>query len=639
METTRGISIGSRPPKVGYTANTLRKFCAEKAGVFARFTERIHELWESKELLQLDDSTQSDTTLELAKLWYSSCISNHPICAERDAQTTTSSILPKRVIDLRSAGSEPVLYEPAEGEGGKYICLSHCWGDTKPLHIVRQDDGSQSTSPRTYSLPPLATWPQTFQDAVDIARKFNIRYLWIDNTSIKQGDKEDWSTESQRMAQYFGNATFTLAATGSTNDDAGLYYPRNPLLTYPLRLLEAADVPPRNDYYVSLMGLNHIDQHEVLDAPLYSRAWVLQEQQLSRRILKFGRRGIYWECLCCSTTAANIMPGEMTPYHHQGFGGGQFLRMQIHATQSNTPANAGRNPYLDLWYATVQEFTSRNMKMKSDALPALSGLAQSYACYMNKDDQYVAGLWQSDLLLGLLWTAEVAGTRRLPIRAGLTNYDSTGFSGPSWSWISHCHRRIRLYFAEKILPGGRCNYLENTSLVGTEVTSVDIEYKPSSAPYGEVEAGRLSIKARLPSVRITTTPFKPNGNRRNMVHDSMAKTTILPLTMDRTAFDEYWLDVVIEGEKGLSLRGECDIDDMDSELWLSRVRDGEFEATFLPLIMYRGDPEGLRTAGLVLLPSENGRDEFVRVGRAQVDLPNRHIFEKSTLPIRQLTIV
>lgn len=618
--------------------------CANDQGAFARMTYRMYELWESKQLLEVDNSTQSSATIELAKLWYNNCLSNHSVCDALNLSTTAVPPLPKRVIDVREEGMEPVLYEPVDGETGEYICLSHCWGATKPLDVVRYTGSKNdrvTNNPIAYQLPQLATWPRTFRDAVDIARKFNVRYLWIDNTCIIQRDKDDWAMESQRMAQYFGNATFTLAAAWAPNDDVGIYHPRNPLLTYPLCLFEPPDVPPYKGYYVSLMGLDAIDKYEVIKAPLAMRAWVLQEEQLSRRILKYGARGIYWLCFCCSATPDNIMGSERTPYRHENFGNNRQLRMHIHPSRSSTSADAGRNPYLDLWYAQVQEFTSRNMKTKSDVLPALSSLAQAFAGYMKPNDQYAAGLWQSDLALGLLWSAEVSGTRRTTIPAGAVNFDPEGFSGPSWSWIFQCHKRIRLYFRGEILPGGRCDYRENTSLVGTKITRVEIEHQRLSAPYGEVKSGKLFVRAKLFSLLICATPHTLTDEdkwRRKMINDSSSKTSVHLLSMDKMPFPRLALRCV-EGERGREFKGECDIDDTDGDLCLWLDPDAEVEAKFLPLIMYRVDPDGLRTAGLVLVPSGNKEDEFVRVGRAEVDIPNRCTLQRSTLPAREITIV
>ena len=46
----------------------------------------------------------------------------------------------------------------------------------------------------------------------------------------------------------------------------------------------------------------------------------------------------------------------------------------------------GRHLYFDLWYGIVEDFSGRNMKFKNDVLPAISGLAQTFAPFMDDDD-------------------------------------------------------------------------------------------------------------------------------------------------------------------------------------------------------------------------------------------------------------
>ena len=485
-----------------------------------------------------------------------------------------------------------------------------------------------------HQLDPLWKWPKSFQDAVLITRRFNVRFLWIDNTSIKQDDQADWVVESQKMATYFSNASLTLVPMWAQDDDCGIFHDRNPLLDFPLCLI------PSSSYYTSFKGLDRVNEHEVVGAPLFSRAWVLQEQQLSRRLLKFGSKGIHWECFSCYATTARIVPEEHDVYQHRAFANGQPLTMHIYPDSSRTSTVAGRNPYLDLWYATVQEFTSRNMKMKRDALPAISGLAQAYASYIAPDDRYVAGLWQSDLRLGLLWTAGADSSRDQPAPFGV-NYDLEGFTAPSWSWISQCHKRIYVRFDPWILPGGKCHYSEQASLIATEVTNVSITFKPSSEPYGEIIGGRISFKAKLAAVGISTASYAMDStakSRRAMLNDSLARTDVHCLAMEEAPFSHRVSSLRVEGERGRAFLGECHVDDSTSAIWLSHARDGFVDATFLPLTMYQLDPEGLRMAGLVIVPTEND-DEFVRIGRAEIDLPNSRSLRESTLSFRTISII
>ncbi|RGP80099.1 heterokaryon incompatibility [Fusarium longipes] len=69
--------------------------------------------------------------------------------------------------------------------------------------------------------------PKTFQEAVEITKALDIRYLWIDSFCIIQDDDNDWKTQASLMAAIYENAFITLAAGASQDDDVGQYTARN----------------------------------------------------------------------------------------------------------------------------------------------------------------------------------------------------------------------------------------------------------------------------------------------------------------------------------------------------------------------------------------------------------------------------
>ncbi|PVH93058.1 heterokaryon incompatibility, partial [Periconia macrospinosa] len=53
---------------------------------------------------------------------------------------------------------------------------------------------------------PWHSLPRTFQDAIGLARKLGILFLWIDSLCIVQDDKRDWEEQSADMANIYQNA-------------------------------------------------------------------------------------------------------------------------------------------------------------------------------------------------------------------------------------------------------------------------------------------------------------------------------------------------------------------------------------------------------------------------------------------------
>ncbi|KAF2184136.1 hypothetical protein K469DRAFT_540496, partial [Zopfia rhizophila CBS 207.26] len=128
----------------------------------------------------------------------------------------------------------------------------------------------------------------TFRDAVHVIRCLQIPYLWIDALCIVQGDKKDWAFEAERMADYYGNATITIAATRASDGEAGCFVDRNIFLARPCRLnwhhsKQGALNPEKGAVFAcySPYGAPLRDPQETRSLPLYQRGWTFQEELLS----------------------------------------------------------------------------------------------------------------------------------------------------------------------------------------------------------------------------------------------------------------------------------------------------------------------------------------------------------------------
>lgn len=73
----------------------------------------------------------------------------------------------------------------------------------------------------------------------------------------------------------------------------------------------------------------------------------------------------------------------------------------------------------------IEDYTARSITKHTDRLPALSGLAQ--AVVQETKGVYLAGLWKTGLLEGLLWCKA---------RGGQALTKTPEYVAPSWSWAS-----------------------------------------------------------------------------------------------------------------------------------------------------------------------------------------------------------
>ncbi|GAB1312806.1 hypothetical protein MFIFM68171_03016 [Madurella fahalii] len=417
--------------------------------------------------------------LGLLASWLRDCSDHHTQCKQ------TRSPLPTRVIAVGADDKEPFLYE-AKGEEAAYIALSHCWGKHQPL--TTEIGTLQERKERI----PLADVPQTFQDAILVTRKLGIDYLWIDSLCIIQDDSKDWEREAARMCSVYQNATLTISADAAGDSTQGLLkqvsarrFP--PAVALPL----AGDDVNSNPVYIREIPVGSYERPGELGGlhlveiqrgePLFGRAWVLQEWLLSRRIAHFCSGEFFWECNTLMQCECQVKPcseaiSQLTP--EEGLTRASFHRFQAADREGNAACLA--------WPQVVREFTQRGITKMTDRLPAMSGLAQF--AKLRAEEDYLCGLWKSDLQASLLWALGPPPQAPLGVEPDrLKSKRLTPYYAPTWSWASvtgHIWYDLaegNSGFTEKIRRQPICQIL------GAKVTPA------TSNPYGSASGGEIRI--------------------------------------------------------------------------------------------------------------------------------------------------
>jgi Heterokaryon incompatibility protein (HET) len=221
--------------------------------------------------------TGGELHFNLLREWLRDCNETH---SDHGMACNADNELPTRVLDVGDVENQiqPRLYRPKKDEKGRYIALSHCWGE------------SQLISTKTASIEAhyeAIKWndlPKTFQDAVVVTGKLGIRFLWIDSLCIIQDDPDDWLREAKCMEKVFASAYCTIAASSAKNSTEGFLIPRP--VKQAVRLAD--------NVYACEVGQNF--DHDIESAVLNQRGWVLQERALSPRTIHFTATQTYWEC-------------------------------------------------------------------------------------------------------------------------------------------------------------------------------------------------------------------------------------------------------------------------------------------------------------------------------------------------------
>ena len=227
---------------------------------------------------------------------------------------------------------------------------------------------------------------------------------------------------------------------------------------------------------------------------LYSRAWVLQEQALSCRLLSFTRNELHFECLEkeCTESIPEGWPStaipdwvdkdpeyeefeglkprvfdqgtsdrsaedndgshksgdednEMDAAQFEKFSRGtnrmaMMRRRRIDYIQTlkrgigrltNFALPSSQEEFHFAWYLLVENYSRRSITYNTDRLMALAGIANTVG--QATGNTFVAGLWKEHLWRDLLWTTTYS---HWEMGKGEPSKRPELFACPSWTWAS-----------------------------------------------------------------------------------------------------------------------------------------------------------------------------------------------------------
>lgn len=108
-----------------------------------------------------------------------------------------------------------------------------------------------------------------------------------------------------------------------------------------------------------------------------------------------------------------------------------FTKFKLLSKYLESPECHSLHDRYRIWYHLVEDYTSRDVTYRRDRPVAISGIAKMYGTLF-PGERYVAGLWQSDIVPGLLWYAQ--GLELFGSKVGQS--PDVEVSAPSWSWAT-----------------------------------------------------------------------------------------------------------------------------------------------------------------------------------------------------------
>ncbi|KLU92262.1 hypothetical protein MAPG_11208 [Magnaporthiopsis poae ATCC 64411] len=205
--------------------------------------------------------------------------------------------LPTRVIDVGPDGTWPRLHISGDGERGRYLALSYCWGPGNDSAMTT----AANMQARTTEMAPDKL-PKTIQDAIQLTRALGETFLWVDAVCIVQpagGSTADWEKEAPKMCQYYRNAVCTIAATSAGSASEGFLHERHAERHASPEKCQLTPWVVQNKYgyrtgtRVAFIAPSHPAwDDEISQSPLAQRAWAMQERALSRRMVHWSKSAL-----------------------------------------------------------------------------------------------------------------------------------------------------------------------------------------------------------------------------------------------------------------------------------------------------------------------------------------------------------
>lgn len=438
------------------------------------------------------------------RTWLSNCVTNHSKCKQ-----IPSRGCPKRVLDLRAfAGSNDIrLIEwQSVPTSSQYVTLSHCWGpvNNHPICTTKADldDRKLRIAFEKLSL--------TFQDAVKICRDLDQRYLWIDSLCIIQDDGEDWLDQASAMASIYGGSFVTLAALSSADSTQGCWTRPREAGRTELSRYQDFDFDSQRvrvferwpAYWHSEYGDNPYKDHGYGSNPLRTRAWTLQERELSLRCINFAQGQLLWQC-------RTMKGSSQLPWHEMRPDHDDFCPLPLYLNQEEELTSDGPAFQRGYWYDLVEDYSSRNLTKETDKLPALAGLASRFL-EQNSPGRYLAGIWSDHLPSALLWRIVNSYERTLDP----PSFQPTSHlprlpqlhRAPSWSWAS-IDGEIS-YESQRIDTSDNARLPSDSDYGNFAITGFDFQSVASSDLFSPPSDATLQVRGSITELQVSTQPIK-----------------------------------------------------------------------------------------------------------------------------------
>lgn len=333
--------------------------------------------------------------------------------------------LPSTVLQVDDEMGDVRIHHPAPGERSSYATLSYTWGKGVQSSDREAMVDKIKTFDKVNGFIKGECLPLCFRDAVELTRRFHIKYLWIDCLCVAQDKIKDRNRAISDFSTIFGNSTICIRPGNIDGVHQSFLRKKGPYPLSPVCTVRVTDSQGK-----VIKGLKFTTQTndatsgmERFHGPLHLRSWTLAEAFVSpRQITITTHNEMTYSCLEPRHTGG--YPFFWAYTLNESYNKHQYCQTAGLSWVMKYDRLPHVTPTWEQWWKIVTHIHRGDVERAEDRPLMLNSIAQ----HPIWGDAYLLGLWRTNARELLLWKTESKAYDRLPV---------VRIPGaPTWSWAS-----------------------------------------------------------------------------------------------------------------------------------------------------------------------------------------------------------
>ncbi|KAK5724400.1 hypothetical protein LTR15_004445 [Elasticomyces elasticus] len=368
---------------------------------------------------------------------------------------------------LRAVNTTTYAIESLPGNA-QYAALSYVWGrDRKTVAKIRR------WITHATKTEPLSVLPPTIRDAISLARRLGIMWLWVDQLCIDQQDPSEMEALIPVIKDIFSLAELTIVAASGEDANVGL-----PSVGALNRITETTyELPWSGHQFAHALPSSTSFNFMQENSRWRSRAWTFEEQVFSQRLLYVFPTDIFFSCergMFRESTGEKFIEGSAGSTWDSG-GAPPSIASLLHAKLHSPSGVSARTIDARDFVLAVEHYTSRDLTFEEDRINAFAGIVTSTS--ISSDPMDDVSLLSHGHPLAFFETTLT--WHRDDDSVNLRRASHGREFAPSWSWAS---AGAKAHFLDDGRDHSRNNWFFYESLKGSDILGIPAKDGLASVP-------------------------------------------------------------------------------------------------------------------------------------------------------------